>query len=332
MRTRFEGVNWWQVAGIVLLAAVTVVISILAFKHANPEVPDAGATPGYVPADQQSAEEDESGLLDDVDQTNPAKEEEIKPVPAVSRIIAVQDAAVGYRATTGACPDANAAIEVTTDGGKNWIASDPAPLAALSSPLRLLPGGDGLVSLLALNKEDCEAVTVMQSNTAGVTWEVVEGGPELAWYIDPADATVLHVPTVGAVTVPCEAARLTTTSATTAAVLCYDNRVVTTGDKGSNWTVSDPMPGSQAIAISGERYLLARTGQNECAGTLLSRMTLSHTVQTTVCLDALSAPGRTALATSGDSLAWLWAGDEFMWSTTLGDNWVQFEEEEEPTE
>ena len=320
-QARFEGVNWWQVVGLIALAVATVVIAFLAMGHSRPEVPEAGETPGYTPA-TENADENEQSAAGSGDTGSPQEEQaEITPVPALSRIIAMQDAQVGYRAATGSCPDTTATIEVTADGGVTWAATDDEQLTQVSSPLRLLPGTDGFVSMVAQNRDDCSVVTVLQSYTAAADWDVVEGGTDMTWYLDPADASIAHVPGVGAVNLPCEAARLATTNATTGAVLCTDNTVATTDDQGENWNISDPLAGAQAIAFSGEKYLLARTGQSECSGTTVSRLTLGHSFETVVCVADLSSPGKTALAATPEGQAWLWSGDRLASSADAGENW-----------
>lgn len=330
MQKRFQGANWWQIVGIVVLAIVTLVIVIFAFAHANPVVPDSGTTPGYNAASFQGGgnpdpgtnEDSEGADIEDGDVEGEEDAEALAaPVPALSRILAMQDQAIGYRSLTGGCPDAGAVVEVTLDGGYNWAPADPSKLVALSSPLRLLTGNNGLVSLVAQNRDDCGAVSVMRSYTTASDWEPVYEGEDMVWYVDPANPTIVHVPDMGALDLPCEAMRLSTANPTTAGILCSDNRAATTTDAGASWIISDPMPGSEALALGGDQYLLARSNPAECEGTLVSRMALDHTVQVTACLEDISAPGNIALAANDNSLAWLWAGDSFMWSTNLGDTW-----------
>lgn len=314
-----ERSNWAAIAGVIALGVLTLVLIFLALKTGRAEVPNEGETPGYQPSQTE-----QSGSVPSEEGT-PASGEETTAsgaatVPPLSRVLSMQDANVVYRAVTGPCPETTAVIENTHDGGVSWTNAEMSVYGAISSPLRILSGSDGYVSVAAQNGEDCASVVVLQSYSFGSTWEYVPDGGTVTWHISPTDPSVINVPGVGAVQAPCEAARLSTSSATSAAILCADTRMATTGDSGANWSVSEPFLGAEAIAASGEAFLLAQTGTADCDGTLVSQVSTNHSVLTSACVP-VAAPGQTAIAAATDGTAWLWAGETVAKSSDSGVTW-----------
>lgn len=318
-----ERVNWIAIGGLVALGLVTLALIFLALKTGRAAVPNAGETPGYQPG---SIVEVESPSTDkDTVDTEQVTDEDpgtsgAAVVPALTRILSVQDANVGYRAVTGPCPETQAVIENTADGGGSWTSVDLSVYGAVSSPARILSGTDGYVTLAAQNGDDCASMRVMQSYSYGAEWDTVIDGSAITWHISPTDPTVVNVPGVGGVQAPCEAARLTTSSATSASVLCVDTRVATTTDSGANWAVSQAFPGAESITSSGASLLLAQSGAAECEGTLVSLLSAGHSVSSFTCVPG-AAPGQTAIAAATDGTAWLWAGDTLAKSADGGVTW-----------
>lgn len=311
--------SWAAIAGVIALAVVTLILIFMALKTGRADVPTKGETPGYQPTHTQ-----QSGAAPAEGEEGPTEGEQsasgASTVPTLSRLLSMQDANVVYRALTGPCPETTAVVENTLDGGGSWSAVDLSVYGAVSSPSRILSGSDGYLSLAAQNGDDCASMVVLQSYSFGADWEYVADGAAVTWHISPTDASVINVPGVGGVQAPCEVARLSTSSTTSAAVLCTDTRMATTADSGANWAVSEPFLGAEAIAATGEIFLLAQAGTSDCEGTLVSQMSPGHAVLSSACVP-ISAPGQTAIAAAGDGSAWLWAGDGLAKSADSGVTW-----------
>ena len=321
--SRDEGVNWTSILGIVAIGLVTVILAVLALNSVRGEVLNAGETPGYNP----SAQDDQQSEVAPSDQEEEGEEEAtpapepVLTVPALSRVLGVQDNDVAYRATSGACPEAGFTVETTDDGGASWKVNGDGAEMGLSSPSRILTGADGYVNVVAQNASNCAEIVVAQSYGYGDYWEAVTGGANLTWHLDPTNAATAFVPQVGSVALPCEAARISSLSATAASVLCNDTRLATTSDSGANWTVSEAFPGAEAVAATADAYLVAQTGTADCAGTLLSRVNPGHAVESSACVGDAASVGSTAVAANAGGVAWLWAGDSIWRSTDGGISW-----------
>ena len=320
---REQGVNWTSIVGVVAIGIVTVILAVLALNSVRGQVPNAGETPGYSPSardDQQSEGAPSDPAEEGEDEVTPAPEP-VLTVPALSRVLGVQDNDVAYRATSGACPEAGFTVETSGDGGVTWTVNGDGAATGLSSPKRILTGADGYVNVVAQNASNCAEVVVAQSYGYGDFWEAVAGGADLTWHLDPSNAAAAFVPQVGAVALPCEAARIASLSATAASVLCSDTRIATTSDSGANWTLSEAFPGAEALSATGDTYLVAQTGVADCAGTLVSRVNPGHAVESSACVGSAASVGATALAGTGSGVVWLWAGDAVLRSTDGGVNW-----------
>lgn len=311
--------NWAAIAGVIVLGVVTLVLVFMALQTGRADVPNKGETPGYQPV---HTEQSGSGPVEgaEVPAEGESSESGSTTVPALSRVLSMQDSNVVYRAITGPCPETVAVVENTHDGGASWSAVDLGNYGAVSSPARIISGSDGYLSIAAQNGDDCASMVVLQSYSHGSDWEFVPDGAAVTWHISPSDSSVINVPGVGGVQVPCEAARLSTSSPTSAAVLCSDTRMATTADSGANWSVSEPFMGAEAIASMGEVFLLAQTGDAGCDGTLVSQVSAGHSVLSSACVPVV-APGQTAIAAAADGSAWLWAGEDLAKSADSGITW-----------
>lgn len=320
---RREGANWLTIVGLVALGIVTALLVVLALKGARAEVPHAGETPGYqpLPAAEETTEDAEAEDEGEAADPEAGNDSTALVVPALTRILGVQDDTVAYRTVTGPCPQTGFAVETSRDGGASWTIEGDGAATGLSSPSRILTGLDGYLNVVAQNAEDCSQVIVTQSYGFGSSWEAVEGGADLTWHLTPGDPSVVSVPGVGDVPLPCPAARLATIGGTAAAVLCSDTRLATTGDSGANWVLSEAFAGAEAIASTDDRYLIAQSGVAGCAGTQISRVGAGQIVENTVCVGDTPAVGQVAIGATSNNVAWLWAGDSVWRSVDGGYTW-----------
>ena len=114
---------------------------------------------------------------------------------------------------------------------------------------------------------------------------------------------------------------------TSAAVLCSDHTVFRTTDAGSTWGSSVAVPGSVALASSGNGYAIAVTEQPSCGGVqLLALPELVDGSELTAsgCFPTLAAPDSLAgniAVSEGAGTLWLWAGDALVLSSDGGTTW-----------
>lgn len=322
-RREAEKRNWTQVGGLIVLTIVTIVLVLLVFKDARPDVPNAGQTPGYVatPAEKALVEDAQSPQEAPTGEDS-SPPEETATVSELSRVLGVQDGNVAYRAATGPCPQTAAVVEITQDGGGTWTPFDLGIYGSVRSLVRLIAGTDGFAYVATQDGTDCNTIQILQSYNYGTAWEIVPDGAALTWHINPSDATVLRGPQVGDVQAPCEVARIASATATDVAVVCSDARLASSVDAGANWTLLGPFPGAESMASTGDGYLLASTGVADCAGTKVSKFTVDLLEESSTCVADVVAPGETAVA-AGDGAVWLWAGDTIRRSLDGGVSWKE---------
>ncbi|MDH6235369.1 hypothetical protein [Cryobacterium sp. CG_9.6] len=249
----------------------------------------------------------------------------VAPVATVAptRILAALDATTAWRATTGACPAAPAAPELTTDSGATWDGFNAAIDTDASSILAINVFDEAEASLVTLNITDC-APQLVSTFVAGEQWRAYSDRVDAEWYVDPATSAVVHSPS-GDVTAPCGAvATLAATDDTTAAVLCTDASVFTTVDAGATWSAAASVPGAAALTASTEGYRVAVVNPTGCTGISLVTISLVGALDSTpaACVSATVNPGEVALSAAEDGTLWLWAGDAFARSTDNGVSWA----------
>lgn len=320
---RTSSTNWAAILGLAALAMVTVLLSVMAIRSTRADVPEVGQAPGYSPTSTEVAQSSDEADASEAgnDQIEDSAASGASAVPALSRVLAAQDSSLAYRAYTGACPEAGAVVETTTDGGASWFSTDLSLFGSASAPQRILAGEDGYLSTLTLTPDNCVEAVAFQSYSLGTDWETVSEGADLTWHIDPADVSVVHVPGAGMASVPCAAARIASASATAAAVLCSDTTVALTSDAGTTWTVSASLPGAEDLTTSQDGYLVAQTDTPHCDGTAVTQVDSSLGIQTVACVSGIAAAGETAITQATDGTGWLWAGDSMLRSYDGGVTW-----------
>ena len=109
---------------------------------------------------------------------------------------------------------------------------------------------------------------------------------------------------------------------TSAAVLCSDHTVFRTTDAGSTWGSSVAVPGSVALASSGNAYAIAVTGQPSCAGVEIATVDSGASPATAAgCAQVPTPAAGTVTVADGGGTLWLWAGDAFVRSDDAAATW-----------
>ena len=307
------GTRWWVIAGLVALLVVDAALVWVALSsnrasasaaapttvELTPATPVAGATPEQEPTETPTA-----------------------PAPAgasrVTVVLAAFDAQVAYRAATGACPTAQAVVEVTTDGGVTW---SPAELEGASAPTAIAVSSPDEASVLAATAEGCEAVAY-RTFVRGADWAPGESFA-VAWRLEGAEV----IAPGGARSAPCaEPAQVAAADASAATVLCGDASFARTIDGGATWASTDPIAGATAVAMqpgaagTGARVLLA--GLDGCAGVQVASVTADGSLAAPgACLTTDAAAGASTLAVDTAGGVWVWSGTTVARSADGGASW-----------
>lgn len=307
------GTRWWVIAGLVALLVVDAALVWVALSSTRSPA-SAAAAPSTVeltPATPVAGETPE-----------PEPTETTPPAPAgasrVNVVLAAFDAQVAYRAATGACPTAQAVVEVTTDGGATW---SPAALEGASAPTAIAATSLDEASVLAATADGCEAVAY-RTFVRGADWAQGESFA-VAWRLEGGEV----VAPGGARSTPCaEPAQVAAADASAAIVLCGDASFARTIDGGAAWASTDPIAGATAVAMqpgaagSGARVLLA--GVDGCAGVQVASFTAEGTLAAPgACLTTDAAPGASTLAVDTAGGVWVWSGTTVARSADGGSTW-----------
>jgi hypothetical protein len=308
----------WIVIGIAAFVVVDILLIVWALTavrapHSN-EDPAATSTPAPTASSTPTA--------------RPTATVTPTPTPAVqpaavqpTRIIAALDANTAWRAATGPCPATPGTLEGTSDGGASWKASDAAGPAGASAVIRLSVQSATQTDAVALAAAGC-APEFIRTYVSGDNWATYPDQLAGTWYLNPANAAVLHTPQ-GDRPAPCgEAVGLAPRDATTAAVLCTDHSVYRTTDAGVTWGAATVVAGAVAISSAGTVYAAAAAGIPACAGVSMAVLDAAQSPPTTTGCFVTATPtaGAVALADGAGTL-WLWAGDALARSGDQGASW-----------
>ena len=243
-----------------------------------------------------------------------------------TRLLSALNGTVAWRSNVGSCPSTPPTPELTTDGGATWTPSNLNAPTDATAIVRIRTLGTELATMVALTGADC-APEFVQTYVGGDNWAVYPDLLAGAWFVNPANRASVHSPQ-GDRAAPCPSVvDLAGRDETSAAVLCSDHTVFRTTDAGSTWGSSVAVPGSVALASSGNGYAIVTTEQPSCAGVQLlalpevvdgSELTASGCFPTTATPDSLA--GNIAVS-EGDGTVWLWAGDSLVRSSDGGATW-----------
>jgi hypothetical protein len=308
-------VGRWTLIGVIAFVAVDIVLivwAVVAVRTPPHDPPAHSATSLTTPASTATR------------MSTPKATATSTPVPAAvapTRVLGALDANTAWRAQTGACPATKASLQLTTDGGKTWKASDAAGPTGASSPLRILVTGSAEASVVALNGQGC-APEFIRTYVAGDNWAAYPDQLNGTWFANPRTASTVHSPN-GDVKTPCAAVvGLAVRDSSHAAVLCSDHSVYRTADTGGNWGPALTVPGAVAITDSGDGYVVAAAGAPTCAGVVTSSFNATSGAAKTGGCFASGAPiaGAVALSNGGGTL-WAWVGGRIAHSGDGGATW-----------
>ena len=306
----------WLVGGLAVFLLFDLGLVFVAFTATKP-VSSAGTVvepfETSAPSDTEPAE------------VEPAVVEPVETTATVTptRLLAALDSSTAWRASTGACPAASAAPELTTDAGATWESFNASIETDASAILAINVIDDTETSLVTLDLADCSPQLV-STFVAGDQWRAYPGRVAAQWYVDPATPAIVHSP-IGDVASPCaNVAALAAADDSRAAILCADASVLTTQDAGATWSGPASIPGAAALAATAGGYEVAVANPGGCIGVSLVSVSVDGTLDATAraCVTATVNPGETAIAAGEDGILWLWAGDAFARSTDGGASWV----------
>jgi hypothetical protein len=259
-------------------------------------------------------------VVEPVETKTPVETKPVETMPP-ARILSAFSSSAVWRATTGACPGAQASPELSTNGGATWTASDASADTGASSILVINAISESQASLVTLSATDC-APQLLATYVAGAQWAEQPHRLAKNWYLNPSNRAVLTSPS-GQHVAPCSAViGLVSRSDTIAGALCSDGTFARTGDGGASWGPATLVPGAVNLAVNDDGYLLAAAGQPGCSGVkVLSTLEAFDGVITSAgCREATFSAGEVALA-SADGIVWLWAGDSMSKSSDGGVTW-----------
>jgi len=229
------------------------------------------------------------------------------PATPVLRALAVVDEQVAWRAERGNC-DTQAVIEVTSDGGTTWTATQPVTTRG-REVLWLWAQDESYAQAAVSAGDDCEW-TGIRTFTSGNFWQPSPDALDEAAFIAPDGALV----TPSGATAPCDAPVDVAERDDALAVLCADGTVHESID-GAGWTLAS-VPGALAITEAGAGYALAVQRPEGCDGVGLVSLTADamtsggNSSEVRSCLTGAIDPASTALASSSDAIS-LWSGAEY---------------------
>lgn len=247
---------------------------------------------------------------------------QVVPVPA-TRILAALDANTAWRATTGACPEATASPELTTDGGATWKSTNATGPAKVTALQRIMVTSEKVASMVGLAQANC-APQFVKTFIAGDNYASYPKELDSAWYVDPADRARVHSPT-GDHAAPCDAVvALAPRDSKSAAVLCANGQGYTTADTASSWSGPATIPGAIALAAVDTGYFAASAGRADCAGVQILSLT-NELASTPIGCYPLVEPaetlsGNVALSHASGTI-WLWAASSLVRSADNGATW-----------
>ena len=298
--------TWWFVVLAVLVVADVALIAAAVASTRPGEQREAGPIPtfssGPPPEEQQTSSPTASPT------TSPTSTEP-------SGFLSVVSATEAWRATPGSCTDVAARVERSIDGGATWSAVE------LSFDVRTvvaLEAGSQRVSVLGGVGTACDR-QFWASFTGGEFWKEYPAEAGSLGFTDVDGSTVTL--RSGTVSSPCASPIRVVSSDGGDAVACEG--LVTFRDAAGTWTPLD-MPGVIDVTVSDDRYLIARSGADDCAGLAVQSVSIPVTSRSFAsplgCIPDIDPAGDVSLSSSGQ-VVWADAGSQTLVSTDGGATW-----------
>jgi cytoskeletal protein RodZ len=312
--------RWWVLAALLIFLAVDVLLVILALQSTAPRPQQTtGAMQQSAPTTPTPEPTEDSEPASD---RGPAS---VITAAAPTRLLSALDSETAWRATTGACPDATAEPELTTDGGESWKPTDITGSTDVRALQRILVSSADTASFIGASGDGCQPQyvrTFVAGDDFAENPELLDG----SWFVTSVGSDRLHSPT-GDVDGPCDSVlTVAPLDSEGAAVLCGDGSVHVTTDTGSSWSRVEDAAGTVAVTATQDGYVLAMAGVAECDGARLLRVDAEGGAGSEVgCIEsplpAAELAGSTAIDWTQDAL-WVWVDDRLLVSTDAGDSWT----------
>lgn len=246
--------RWLAVALTGVLAIGAAALAVAAYQHANPDLSNGTAAPaptfelGVETATPTPTETEGAAIVD----------------RSTERFFAIGDGA-WWRATAGACGTAEPLLERSTDGGTSWI--DVTPRYRTIGQIASLDPLDGTeAEIVASMGASCET-QALRTYTQGNFWDSYPEFLPAIRYIEPLDATVVHIGGGQTVEAPCASPSGLRANGDIVALIC-DGTVERWADGA--WQPSE-IAGAVALAAAPPSLLVAHTDP-ACAGVAVTEI------------------------------------------------------------
>ena len=298
--------TWWFVVLAVLVVADVALIAAAVASTRPGEQREAGPIPTFSAG--PTPDEEPTSTPTPTPTTEPTSSQPSGFLSAVS-------ATEAWRATPGSCTDVAARVERSTDGGATWSAVD------VSFDLRTvvaLEAGPERVSLVAGVGAECDR-QFWSSFTGGEFWKEYPDDAASLGFSD-VDGSIVSLRS-GAVPSPCASPMRVVSSEAGDAVACAG--LVTFRDAAGAWIPLD-MPGVIDVTLSDDRYLIARSGSEDCPGLAVQSVSIPVTSRSFAspvgCVSQIDPAGAVSVSSSGQ-VVWADAGSQTLVSTDGGATW-----------
>lgn len=308
---------WWIFTALIVFLVVDVLLVVLALQSTAPR-PSGPTSPRPSASTQPTP----------VPSATSTPDEEAAPGPLVTavaptRLLTAIDDEVAWRATTGACPDASAAPELTTDGGASWKPTDITASTDVRALQRVIVSSAETASFIGATGDECDPAFV-RTFVAGDDFAESAELLDDTWFLSPVGSASVHTP-AGDVEAPCASALVVSPlDDDRAAVLCDDSSIHVTTDTGVTWIRLDDTEGAVALTEGDEAFLVALAGSTDCDGVRLARYGTDGTRTDVGCVESPLDPAELATATAIDWTAdaiWAWVDGRLLISTDGGNTW-----------
>lgn len=310
---------WLSILVIVVLLVGAGALSVFALKS----VKESDKNEGFSTTKAASVEQLNTETSEESAEEVPAEiseSEDISAEQASLSLVAPQRQIAQFenlavRSQVGTCTDPGT-LEISTDGGQAWSASESFAATTATQVLRLIPVSTSNIFVVALNT-DCEP-QIYGTTDQGATWQQPVSAVG-TWYLDPSNPTQLPAPG-GVKAISCEAISIAPRTDSNVDVLCADGSLTSTTDGGATWLESVVGDGVLNIAHSNSGRLLITQDPVQCSGVQLSANVPAEEATCVRVELGESDAGQIAATQFGDSIL-AWVGETQFISKDGGQTW-----------